>query len=107
MTRPITPFGRALRAWRHRRSFTQDALAGALGVSAWRVGAWERGLSHPDPTHQARVLAVLGVSKEEFLAVLDAPQRTPRPWREVAYHGGRRPRRGDAGAHRGAAHGDE
>ncbi len=106
MTRPIPPFGRALRAWRHRQSFTQQALAGVLGVSAWQVGAWERGLSHPDPTRETRVLAVLGVSKEEFLAVLDALERTPRPWREVAYHGGQRPRRGDAGAPRGAPHKD-
>ncbi len=90
MARPIAPFGLALRAWRHRRSFTQQALAGALGVPVWTVGAWERGLSHPDPTREARVLAVLGVSKEEFLAALDAPERTPRPWREVAYHGRRR-----------------
>ncbi len=90
MARPITPFGQALRAWRHRRSLTQRALAGAVGISAGQVGSWERGLSHPDPAHQARVLAVLGVSKEEFLAILDAPERTPRPWREVAYHGRRR-----------------
>ncbi len=107
MTRPIAPFGRALRAWRHRQSFTQQALGEALGVSAWQVGAWERGLSHPDPTREARVLAVLGVSKEEFLAILDALERTPRPWREVAYHGRRRPRYVKAGTHRDAPHEDE
>ena len=107
MTRPITPFGLALRAWRHRQSFTQQALAEALGVSVWRVWSWERGLGHPDPTREAQVLAVLGVSEAEFFAILDATERTPRPWREVAYHGRRRPRHRGADAHGGAREDEE
>ncbi len=62
----------AIKEGRRRQFLTQKGLAEALGVSLNAVQRWELGLAIPHPTTQRRLIEVLGLSKEEFLAALDA-----------------------------------
>jgi transcriptional regulator with XRE-family HTH domain len=47
--------GRTIRALRRRNGWTQAGLAARLGTDAVTVSRWERGVSRPRPSAQARL----------------------------------------------------
>ena len=65
------PVGRGaiLRAMRARRNLTQGAVARAMGVAQSAVARWESGESAPSEETLGRLMALLGSSEEEALAV--------------------------------------
>lgn len=62
---------REIRALRRRHGWTQVAFAERLGTDAVTVSRWERGVSRPRPSAQAR-LAQLSVAQSDVIAVTRA-----------------------------------
>jgi transcriptional regulator with XRE-family HTH domain len=60
-------FGIALRRARHERGFSQEALAGATGLSTNFVGEMERGLKAPGLGVIVRLARALDVSVHDLL----------------------------------------
>ena len=57
---------------RRRQFLTQQGLAEALGVSLNAVQRWELGLAIPHPKTQRRLIEILELDREQFLAAHDA-----------------------------------
>ena len=63
-----TKIGLLIRTLRTQRHLTQQALAGALGVTSQAVSKWERGLGCPDVSLLPGLAQALGVPVEGLLA---------------------------------------
>ena len=58
-----------LRALRHQKNVTQEALANHLGITPQSVGKWERGEGFPDITLLPRIAFYFDVTVDELLCV--------------------------------------
>lgn len=58
--------GNNIKALRLRRGMTQEALAGALGVTSSAVGNYERGVSFPKEDALERMFGALGCTPNEL-----------------------------------------
>lgn len=58
--------GNNIKALRLRRGMTQEALAGALGVTSSAVGNYERGVSFPKEDVLERMFGALGCTPNEL-----------------------------------------
>ena len=56
----------AIREARERKRMTQAVLAMVLDVSAWSVGAWERGEREPSASNLLCLCRVLGLEFSDF-----------------------------------------
>lgn len=59
--------GEALKAHRTARSFTQEYVAEALGVSRQAVSKWENGASEPSTANLMALAKLYGLSVDELL----------------------------------------
>lgn len=84
---PMT--GDLLRALRHRKGWTQEQLAAALGVTRVSVGRWEQGERVPSTEQIHSFCYALGAREEELVALsIGMGSETPkvpetRDWEEV------------------------
>ena len=59
--------GKRIKNLRAKRGITQEALAGALGVTAQTVSKWENDINMPDITLLLKLAEILGVTTDELL----------------------------------------
>ncbi|PSL42282.1 DNA-binding XRE family transcriptional regulator [Salsuginibacillus halophilus] len=55
-----------VRAFRKLKGYTQEDLAGQIGVSVSLLGSIERGMRELDETTLQKIIEVLGITKEEL-----------------------------------------
>ena len=71
--------GETIAALRRQRGITQEALAGAVGVSAAAVSKWENDLSCPDITLLPQLARLFDVTTDELLGNQSQPETTLLP----------------------------
>ena len=71
-------FGKNIRNLRKASDITQEALAGALGVSSQSVSKWETGYGFPDITQLPAIANYFGVTIDELFSNNDAAREAAR-----------------------------
>ena len=59
--------------WRKHKGLSQPALAAAAGVTASAVSYWETGKTQPSQRRLAAVVALFGLTMEQFYGALPEP----------------------------------
>lgn len=79
----LDTIGENVRAFRKQNGFTQEELAGRLGVSYQAVSKWENGATAPDISLLPELAAVLGTSIDALLGY--AAEKKTSAWYEERY----------------------
>lgn len=69
----LDTIGENVRAFRKQNGFTQEELAGRLGVSYQAVSKWENGATAPDISLLPDLAAVLGTSIDALNVFVEKP----------------------------------
>lgn len=79
----LDTIGRNVRTFRKQNGFTQEELAGRIGVTYQAVSKWENGTTAPDISLLPELAAVLGTSIDALLGY--AAEKKTSAWYEERY----------------------